>query len=716
MKISQQTKKRGSKKSAKKNEKRDNRIFGRSMQGRLALTFGVITVALFALSIVLIRINAGKGEQYSKTVLSQQDYSSTVVPFRRGMITDRNQTVLATSERVYNLILDPKVILTNDGVNKDATLEALVQCYHYDRAELEQILADKAESSYVRYQRQLSEEEHELFLNYQSEYNAEAAKTNDAKIVGVWFESEYKRVYPMNELACTLLGFSASDSSRGNWGIEEYYNDELTGVNGREYGYMDTDGSPDREVKQAIDGNTIVSTVDYTIQGYAEQFIQEFLKNHTADNVGVLVMDPNNGEILAMATDKSYDLNNPTDLSEYYTEDEQAAMTEQELSEARAQIWRNFAVQDAYEPGSTSKPVTVAAGLEENLIHPTDTYLCEGEKIFGSGSYETTVHCNDVHNTVNLQQALMYSCNVAMMDIGATLGNETFSKYLNLFGFGKQTNIDLPGESAGLLIDPANMGVTDLATNAFGQNYNVTMVQLASALCSIINGGSYYQPHVVKQILNADGEILKNVEPVLVRETVSQSTSDFIKEALFQTVENGTGQAAKIAGYSIGGKTGTAQKHPRSEGKYLVSFVGFAPAEAPQVLVYVIVDNPTVSEDESVSAGLAIKIEKMVMESIIPYMNIPYSSDTEPETTTIAEETSATEASTDSEGNMIPASASASFNEVVPSAGYLNDPTESGESRTVSGSENSPPEDGTLAESSSAEETMNPEDTLPAEE
>lgn len=684
------------------------------MQAKLAFTFVVITVALLVLSVVLLTIHSDDGEAYSRTVLAQQDYSSTVVPFRRGTITDRNKTILATSERVYNLILDPKVILDSEAKNKDSTLEALVQCYGYDRAELEQILVDKPDSSYVRYARQLSEEERELFLNYQSEFNEVAAKSRSARIVGVWFESEYKRVYPLNELACTVLGFSASDSSRGNWGIEEYYNDELVGVNGREYGYMNSEGSPEREVKQAVDGNTVVTTIDYTIQEIAEKFIRDYMETYSADNVGVLVMDPNSGEILAMATDKSYDLNHPTELSAYYTAEEEAAMTEEELSEARARIWKNFAVQDAYEPGSTAKPFTVAAALEENLIQPENTFICEGGKTFGITGHETTIHCNGTHLTVDVEHALMYSCNVAMMDIANILGNDVFCRYQSQFGFGKQTNVDLPGESPGLVFEPENMGVTDLATNAFGQNYNVTMVQLASAFCSVINGGSYYQPHVVKQILNADGEVVKNIEPILVRETVSQSTSDFLKEALFQTVEGGTGSNAAIAGYAVGGKTGTAEKHPRELGQYLVSFVGFVPAENPQVLVYVVVDNPTVPEDVSVGSGLAIDIERQVMEGIIPYLNVSYRSDVEPTTEAAQEETQATEAVTGEDGNPIPASASASYEENVPEGGYIDDPTASGEPVGETDAEGNPvmPEAGTEPESESGSES-DPTETSP---
>ncbi len=561
MRTSQPTKKTSGEENQKKKGK--PQIFRKYMRTRLAVIFFGVAVALFLLVFAIFGISYVDGESYSKIVLTQQDYSSSTIPFRRGAITDRNLTVLATSEEVYNLVIDPKVILANSTANQEATIEALVACFGFTREEVESLIEDNAESSYVRPSstRKLSGEEMTVFTDYQTEVNQAASKNNSGKVVGVWFETEYQRSYPYSTLACTLLGFSGSDSSRGNWGIEEYYNDELTGENGREYGYVNEDGVIERVVKEATDGNTVVSTIDYTIQSAAEEYIQEFLAVYSADNVAILVMDPNNGEVLALATDKVYDLNNPTALSAYFTEAEEEALQESgELAEARAQIWKNFAIQDTYEPGSTAKPFTVAAALEENLISTTATFLCTGSKLFGSGSNQVTVRCNKTHGTLTLAESLMYSCNSAMMDIADTLGYEIFCTYQSIFGFGKQTGIDLPGESTGLIYSADSMGVTDLATNAFGQNFNVTMIQLASAFCSLINGGYYYQPHVVSQILNADGEVMKTVEPTVMRLTVSSSTTEFLKEALFETVESGTGSAAAIAGYSIGGKTGTAQK------------------------------------------------------------------------------------------------------------------------------------------------------------
>ncbi len=604
-----------------------NKKYERAIRSRLVTFTVVAAVALIALIIRIFVINAQQGDDYEISILSQQDYSSTTIYARRGTITDRNGTILATSERIYTMILDPSVILANNAKNENATLAAVNAVFGFDIADMKKTIEEKPSSAYIRYAKQLTEEQRASFIAYRDEVNAAESAKETGYVRGVWFEEDYKRVYPFGTFACNLLGFSGSDSTRGNWGLEEYYNDELVGMNGREYGYVNTDGVAERTVIPADDGNTLVSTIDYTIQAACEKVIANFAATHDADNIAAIVMNPNNGEILAEATDKLFDLNDPSNLTYCYTAEEIEAMaTDEELEAARGAMWKNYAVADAYEPGSTAKPFTVAAALENGVINEHSEFRCTGSRSFGSGSYLTRVKCNNVegHGYLDLTESLMESCNVAMMDIVAALGAEKFAEYQSIFGFGKQTSVDLPGENGGLLYPADKMGPVDLATNSFGQNFTVNMVQLASAFCSLVNGGSYYQPHTVRQILSSDGQIVRNIEPVLVRETVTEETSAFIRNALFETVENGTAKTAKITGYSIGGKTGTAEKLPRSDKKYLVSFIAAAPIDDPQVLIYVIIDNPTVDLEggESVSAKLAIALEKEIMENIIPYINL----------------------------------------------------------------------------------------------
>ena len=377
-------------------------------------------------------------------------------------------------------------------------------------------------------------------------------------------------------------------------------------------------------IKSPENGNTIVSTIDVNIQKTVEKYIDEWMNGIGSETAAVLVMDPNNGEILAMGSNRRFDLNNPRDLSVMYTEAQIAAMTESEKTEAWNQMWRNFVVSDSFEPGSPAKPLTLAACLEEGVVGKYETFVCDGGQHVGGYNIRCVSRLG--HGTIDLTQSIMKSCNDVMMQISARLGIQKFAEYQMAFGFGQKTGIDLPGEAdtTNLIFSADRMGPTDLACNSFGQTYNCTMIQMAAALSSIINGGSYYEPHVVKQILNEQGAVVKKVEPNLVRETVSQATSDFVINAMFQTVDHqdGTGKAGRVAGYKVGGKTGTAQKLPRSANNYLLSFAGFAPADDPQVLVYVVVDTPHLPGKEQAHSTFATEIFQKILADILPYMNV----------------------------------------------------------------------------------------------
>ena len=626
------------------------RVFKRYMQGKLAFTFIVITLALFALSGVLFKIIRENESDYSHTILGQQQYSSRTLPYRRGDIVDRNGTYIATNEKVYNLILDPKVMLADEGKHKETSINALVKVFGYDKGEITRVIEENAGSSYIRYERQMSAEQKEAFEAEASAIAADEANKQKLRVKGVWFEDEYKRIYPYDTLACNVIGFSNGDGTEGFWGIEQSYNNTLIGSNGREYGYLNDDSNLERVIKPAVNGNTVVSTIDVNVQKMVERRIEEFEAEMGAERTAVLVMDPKNSEVLAMASSITFNLNDPQNLDAYYTAEEQAAMdaadeelkarlegitdnAEQEKirrqmraegkmthSDARNAMWRNYCISDTYEPGSTAKPFTVAAALEEGIVTPNNTFICDGFEMVGGWRIKCSSRYG--HGLLTLEESLMVSCNDAMMDIGAKLGANRFSRYQSIFNLGARTGIDLPGEAstAGLLYTPERMDVSSLATNSFGQNFNVTMIQMASAYCSILNGGNYYVPRVAKQILNEQGAVVKKLEPVLVRETIGESTSNFLKKALFRTVSEGTGSAAAVPGYEIGGKTGTAEKYPRGNKKYLVSFMGFAPYDDPQVLVYVVVDVPN-TEDQAHST-IASGIFQKVMADILPYLNV----------------------------------------------------------------------------------------------
>ena len=306
-------------------------------------------------------------------------------------------------------------------------------------------------------------------------------------------------------------------------------------------------------------------------------------------------------------------------VSQHYSDEEIISLGTQV---AWNQTWRNFTISDGYEPGSTEKIFTVSAALEEGAITGNETYECN--KFLEVGGHKINCVSRYGHGLITVEEGLMKSCNVVMMRIAQQMGKDKFYKYQQIFGFGSKTGIDLPGEAdnRALMYTADTAGPTDLATNSFGQNFNCTMIQMAAAYSSVINGGSYYEPHVVKQILNEQGSVVKKVDPVLVRETVSESTTKFINEALFKTVnaQGGTGGAARVAGYKVAGKTGTAEKIPRDKTNYVVSFCGYAPADNPQVLVYVVVDEPHV-EDQPHST-YASQIFQKIMTEILPYLNI----------------------------------------------------------------------------------------------
>lgn len=644
---------------------RRKRVFTRYMQEKLAIAVIVITLALFALIYVIYRIIEDNQDSYNQIVLSQQEYDSRVIPYRRGDIVDRNGTYLATTEKVYNLILDPKQIMSDEENFLEATVSALVTSFGYDGQELRTLIKNNPGKAYIRYARQLSYDQKSAFETLQKETNTENGKADSkARIRGVWFEDEYRRIYPNNSLACNVIGFATSDGGSGTGGIEQYYNDALIGTNGREYGYLNDDSNLERVIKPAVNGDTIVSTIDVNIQNVVEKYIDEWMTQTGADNMGVVVMNPNNGEVLAMADNKMFDLNNPRAVSDQYSDEELidlgrqeavyayrnehkntdgATITKEEASDyySTEQLislgrqaawnleWRNFCISDTYEPGSPSKIFTVAAALEEGVVTPANSFFCDGYQVVGDHTIKCTAFQKGGHGNLTLEETLMQSCNDAMMQIAAMTGKTRFCKYMQMFGFGAKTGLDLPGEAdtKGLVYTEETMGPTDLATNSFGQTYNCTMIQMAAAYCSVINGGSYYEPHVVKQILNDQGAVVKRVEPNLVRETVSENTASFIRQALFQTVELGTGKAAAVEGYEIAGKTGTAEKLPRKLKNYLVSFCGFAPANDPQVLVYVVIDVPHV--DDQPHSSYASGVFSKIMGEILPYLNVFPAADAE---------------------------------------------------------------------------------------
>ena len=440
-------------------------------------------------------------------------------------------------------------------------------------------------------------------------------------VKGVWFEEDYQRVYPYNELACDTLGFTYSRDS-ADYGLEGYYNSSLVGIDGRQYGYLNDDSNVEQTIIEAKDGNNLETSLDLGIQQIVEKWVNAFMESTGAKNIGVIVENPNNGEILAMDGGDRYDLNDPRDLSDQYTKEEQAAMSDSETMTILSDRWNNFCVTDIYEPGSVVKPIGMAAALEQGKISTSDTFYCDGFQNFGVEGNMTTIKCANIygHGMETLAEVIANSCNDAMMQIGAAMGAENFLKAQSTFNFGSRTGIDLPNEGYGIMHTIETMKETELACSAFGQGFSCTMIQEINAMCSVINGGYYYQPHLVTKIKDASGATVKNISPILQKQTISESISADIRSYMQASVEQGTSMTSKVQGYSSGGKTGTAEKFPRGNGKYVVSFIGFAPVEEPQVVIYVVIDEPNV-EDQA-SSVYAQYVAQAILSEMLPYMNI----------------------------------------------------------------------------------------------
>ena len=603
----------------------------RTMKMKLMVLFSLLVFCLLGLIGRLMYIEYTSGEAYTKKVLSLQSYDSVTLPFQRGEIVDAKGTVLATSVAVYNVILDCSV-MTSDEDYIEPTINALVECFpDLDKETLEGYAKDKKDSRYIILEKKLPYDQIQPFVEKQDAVDDDGDKINPF-IKGVWFETEYQREYPFGNLASSLIGFTSAGDV-GTTGLENYYSDTLNGVNGREYGYLNSDNDFEKNIVSPQDGDTLVTSIDANVQSIVEAKIKEFSETYKdnaragdgAEDIAVIIMNPNTGEIVAMADYPTFDLNNPRDLSFMYSEDELADISDEDQMNILNELWQNYCVTATYEPGSVQKPFTVACGLETGTLTTDMTFFCDG----GENIADYRIRCvnRSGHGLETVEKSLMDSCNDALMQMSYLIGPENFLKYQSVFGFGQKTGVDLPGEAntSTLVFDLDTIKTIDLATNSFGQNYNCTMVQMASAFSSLINGGNYYQPHVVTKITDSKGNTVSNIDPLLMKKTVSESTSDILKSYLRSVVSDGTGGTAKVDGYSMGGKTGTAQMydeetHLRKKGCYLVSFIGYVPYDNPQLVIYCVVNQPNTGDQAH--SYYAQNIVREILEEVLPYMNI----------------------------------------------------------------------------------------------
>ena len=445
-------------------------------------------------------------------------------------------------------------------------------------------------------------------------------ETGDAirayELAGVKIDEDYKRYYPYNELASKVIGFTGGDN-QGIIGIEVKYDEYLEGINGKILTLTDARGV---EIKNAgerrsepVEGDDLYLSLDYNIQMYAAQAAVKVREEKQADSVSILVMNPQNGEILAMVNEPEFNLNEPFALNtEMDTE-----LSEEEKQDALNKMWRNQCINDTYEPGSTFKIITASAALEEGKVSLSDQFNCPGYKIVE----DRRIRCHKVggHGAEDFTHGIMNSCNPVFIEIGLRIGSDRFCDYFEQFGLLSRTNIDLPGEASTIMHKRENIGQVELATMSFGQSFQITPIQLATTVSSIINGGNRVTPHFGVETKNAEGEVTHTFVYEQKEHIVSEETSAAMRYLLEKVVSEGSGKNAALEGFSIGGKTATSQTLPRSEKRYISSFLGFAPADNPQVLALIIINNP---QGVYYGGTIAAPVCRDLFSNILPYLGI----------------------------------------------------------------------------------------------
>lgn len=513
----------------------------------------------------------------------------------RGQILDRNGVVLAANRTVctisviHSQVTDPETVirvLTKElGIDEETVRKRVEKVSSIERVRTN---VDKSVGDAIR------------------AYG----------LAGVKVDEDYKRYYPYDTLASKVLGFTGGDN-QGIIGLEVKYDDYLQGTNGKILTLTDARGVEIENAGESrldpVDGNNLVISIDYNIQMYAEQVATKVMEQKQADHVSILIMNPQNGEIYAMANVPEFNLNEPFVLNYDAGTDMDAAKKQELLN----QMWRNPCINDTYEPGSTFKIITASAALEQGVVTLNDNFFCPGYKIVE----DRRIRCHKAggHGAENFEQGLMNSCNPVFMELGLRLGADNFYHYFRQFGLLSKTNIDLPGEAATIMHSLDNIGQVELATMSFGQSFQITPVELATTVSSIINGGHRVTPHFGVKVQTPDGEDVEILQYDQVDGIVSEETSKTMRMLLEKVVSEGSGKNAKIEGYAIGGKTATSQTLPRSAHKYISSFLGFAPAEEPTVLCLVIINDP---QGVYYGGTIAAPVCKEVFENILPYLEI----------------------------------------------------------------------------------------------
>ena len=609
--------------SSKKRKKKKH------LKGRVIFLMFIITGALSFVGIFrVMSIKAQSGDEFEKEAIENQinKVSDKVINPNRGSILDRNNQPLAISTTVFNVALDIRILSELEPEETNKILTEVATILEMDINELNSYLVKDANGN-------LKPENDTHWKVIKKKIPYDLGKELEAKkLTGVNLEADTQRNYPQNNTAAQTIGFIMGDTS---WGLERIYDEQLTGTPGRIYRTYDGNSSVVTNDIEPIKGNDLVTTLDLTLQQYAEEIVEDTYKSlsptYTPENVSIILMNPKTGEILSMAQYPDFDLNNPNNISLLEDPTYKAnfdKMTPEEQLKIKNSIWKNVTITDALEPGSTFKAITVAAALEEGLISENETFYCSGYRQVAD--YKIRCHKRDGHGTLTLTEALEKSCNMAMLDIADKLGRNTFYKYQRDFGFGYRTDIDLYGEikSDTYIVPVEKLNVTELATSAFGQTFTATPIQIITSFAATINGGNIMKPYVVSQIIDENGNIVEEKSPEVVRKVISEDTSEFLRTAMIETLEEGgTGYKANIPGYNIGGKTATAQQGNRADNIYSLGFAAYMPAEDPEYLMLATISKPKDYIKAPAGEVSPVPMVKAYFEKIIEYKAIPPSNE-----------------------------------------------------------------------------------------
>jgi stage V sporulation protein D (sporulation-specific penicillin-binding protein) len=534
-----------------------------------------------------------KSEELQKLADSLHERERTIKA-KRGNMLDRNGVTIAQNKPVNTISVIFSQIKDAEGVAK--------------------ILAEKLELNYEDVLKKVKKRVALTVIKTNVERDL-ADEIRACNLPGVMIDEDYRRWYPYGTLASQVIGFTGADN-QGIIGLEVSYEEYLKGTAGQILTVTDARGIELENIAEnriePIDGNHLVTTIDVNIQSYVEQIAEKVMQGKSAIGVSIILMNPQNGEILAMANKPDFDLNEPFALDIDTT-----GLTSEEKQKLLNQIWRNFNISDTYEPGSAFKVVTASAGLEEGVVAETSTFSCPGFRIVE----DRRIRCHKVggHGAQTFVQGIQNSCNPVFMDVGAALGVDNWYKYLDKFGLFDKTGVDLPGEARTIIHKKENVGPVELATMSFGQSFQITPLQLVRAAASVINGGNLVTPHFGDKVINNDGETVVEFEYPITKQSISAETSAAMCRLLESVVSEGTGRRCYVPGFRIGGKTATSEKLPRRNGKYIASFLAFAPADDPQVIALVLVNEP-----KGIYYGGAVvgPIIQEIFTTVLPYLGI----------------------------------------------------------------------------------------------